>query len=110
MLAHNSLALPVDYIMPARPSWSLQYALTPLSNPWNRQRLNRSTVSKAFYTSIMQPKVSEGQDTRKVIAETNVLLGKGWALDDEEMGIKRTFYFKTYTKALVRSAFQALQL
>lgn len=68
-------------------------------------RLNRFTVSKTFYTSRMQLKVSEGQDTSKVIAETTVLLGKGWALDDEEMGIKRTFYFKTYTKALVRSVF-----
>ena len=50
----------------------------------------------------MQPKVSEGQDKSNVIAETNALLENGWRLDNEEMGVNRTFYFKTYTKALVR--------
>jgi len=35
------------------------------------------------------------------------LLEDGWKLDDEEMGIKRTFYFKTFTKALVKGELRA---
>ena len=52
-------------------------------------------------TSIMQPKISEGQDENKLIAEAKALVENGWTLDDEEMGVKKTYHFKTYTKALV---------
>ena len=52
-------------------------------------------------TSIMQPKISEGQDENKIITEAKALVENGWALDDEEMGVKKTYHFKTYTKALV---------
>jgi len=49
----------------------------------------------------MQPKITEGQDESKLMAEAKALLDSGWALDEEEMGVKKTYYFKTYTKALV---------
>lgn len=49
----------------------------------------------------MQPKITEGRDESKVMAEANALFDCGWILDDEEMGVKKTYYFKTYTKALV---------
>ena len=49
----------------------------------------------------MQPKISEGQDENKLIAEAKALVENGWTLDDEEMGVKKTYHFKTYTKALV---------
>lgn len=51
-------------------------------------------------TSIMQPKISEGNDENTVLAETEILLQNGWTLDKEEMGIKKRYHFKTYTKAL----------
>ena len=51
----------------------------------------------------MPPKISEGQDETNLIAEAKALAENGWALDNEEMGVKKTYYFKTYTKALVRS-------
>ena len=45
--------------------------------------------------------LSKGQDESKVIAEAKTLFESGWNLDEEEMGVKKTYYFKTYTKALV---------
>ena len=53
----------------------------------------------------MQPKISEGQDENKLIAEAEALLGNGWMLDDEEMGVRKRYHFKTYTKALVSGVF-----
>ncbi len=49
----------------------------------------------------MQPKLSEGQDEQTLIAEANALAEKGWDLDDQKMGVQKTYHFKTYTKALV---------
>lgn len=50
----------------------------------------------------MQPKFSAGADESQLSAETKSLLEDEWALDEEKMGVKKTYYFKTYTKALVR--------
>ena len=49
----------------------------------------------------MLPKLSEGQEESRVMAEAKALLENGWILDDEEVGVKKTYHFKTYTKALV---------
>ena len=50
----------------------------------------------------MQPKISQGNDDNRVMAEAKALIENGWILDDEAMGVKKTFHFKTYTKSLVR--------
>lgn len=50
----------------------------------------------------MPPNISEGQDEGKVVAEADALLVHGWKLDEEQIGLIKTYYFKTYTKALVR--------
>ena len=34
-------------------------------------------------------------------AELNALVEDGWRLDDERMGIRKTYYLKTYTKVMV---------
>ena len=57
----------------------------------------------------MQPKLSEGQDESRVMAEAKALLEDGWILDNEERGVKKTYHFKTYTKALVFGAFRAFE-
>lgn len=46
-------------------------------------------------------KIGAGQDDEKVTAEAKILLENGWESDEEEMGLQKTYYFKTYTKALV---------
>ena len=50
----------------------------------------------------MQPKFSQGEDENKVGAELKALLGNGWALDADQIQLEKTYYFKTYTKVLVR--------
>ena len=50
----------------------------------------------------MSPQFSSGADERKLSEELDALLKEGWTLDEEQMGLKKTFYFKTYTKVLVR--------
>ena len=57
----------------------------------------------------MQPKISEGQDKSRVTAEAKALLETGWIFDDEDMGVKKTYNFKTYTKALVNGAYPQLR-
>jgi len=51
--------------------------------------------------SAMQPKFSEGADESQLMTETETLLEGEWKLDEEQMGVEKTYYFKTYTKALV---------
>ena len=78
------------------------HLITPLSVFQTRQVLTNFTTSKRISAvSSMQPKLSEGQDESKVMAEAKALLENGWTLDDEEVGVRKTYHFKTYTKALV---------
>lgn len=51
----------------------------------------------------MQPKLSEGEDGGRLMAETSDLLKSKWALDDTKQGLEKTFTFPTYAKALVSS-------
>ncbi|KAM0798045.1 pterin-4-alpha-carbinolamine dehydratase family protein [Usnea florida] len=77
------------------------HVITPLSVFQTRQVLPNFTTSKRISNiSSMQPKLSEGQDESRVLAEAKALLENGWILDDEEVGVKKTYHFKTYTKAL----------
>ena len=76
--------------------------ITPLSIFRTRPGLTNCIASKQqSISSIMQPKISEGQDESRLIAEAKALRENGWRLDDEAMGVKKTYHFKTYTKALV---------
>ena len=49
----------------------------------------------------MQPKFTEGSDERQLMAETKNLLENEWTIDNEQVGFKKTYYFKNYTKAVV---------
>ena len=49
----------------------------------------------------MDLKFSVGEDGSKSTAETATLLENGWSLDEGQMGVKKTYYFKTYTKCQV---------
>ncbi|OXV09906.1 hypothetical protein Egran_02331 [Elaphomyces granulatus] len=44
---------------------------------------------------------SAGEDEAKMKEELQSLQETGWILDEDCMGIKKTYYFKTYTKVLV---------
>ena len=50
----------------------------------------------------MAPKFAPGSDESLMTQKTDALVQQhGWELDAEEMGLRKTFHFKTYTKALV---------
>lgn len=49
----------------------------------------------------MQLKFSKGQDESKVTADVNALLESGWELDGKQIGVQKTYHFKTYTKVIV---------
>ncbi|KAL5362537.1 transcriptional coactivator/pterin dehydratase [Aspergillus floccosus] len=48
----------------------------------------------------IQPQFAEGADTNDTRAGLDAIIQRGWALDEEGMGIKKTFYFKSYFKAV----------
>ena len=49
----------------------------------------------------MHLKLSEGQEESKVTAEVTALVESGWGLDEEQLGVRKTYHFKTYTKIMV---------
>jgi hypothetical protein len=52
-----------------------------------------------------EPCFAEGEDTAQLGADTQTLLQQqGWALDADGMGVTKTFYFKSYFKAVVSVA------
>lgn len=51
---------------------------------------------------------SEGEDTEQVVRGLNSLRQRGWQLDQDGMGVTKTFYFKAYFKAVVCSPFSLL--
>lgn len=52
--------------------------------------------------SAMSAIFSAGKDEAKMKEELQSLEETGWILDEDRMGIKKTYYFKPYTKVLVR--------
>ena len=52
-------------------------------------------------SSAPAPRFAEGEDEQKVGADVEALRSQGWALDAEGTGVQKTFYFKSYFKAIV---------
>lgn len=48
------------------------------------------------------PRFAEGEDPHQLGQDTEALLQGGWALDADAIGLTKTFYFKSYFKAVVR--------
>ncbi|KAE8361997.1 transcriptional coactivator/pterin dehydratase [Aspergillus caelatus] len=58
------------------------------------------TFSHSLTTMAAVPKFARGIDGSKLKPELDSLLEQGWALDQDGMGVKKTYYFKTYFKAV----------
>lgn len=52
-------------------------------------------------TSELQPQFAEGIDAEPLRPQVDALVGNGWKLDEDGMGVLKTYYFKTYFKAVV---------
>ncbi|KAL4803559.1 transcriptional coactivator/pterin dehydratase [Aspergillus unguis] len=46
-----------------------------------------------------EPRFAEGADPEQLHPQLNELQGQGWSLDEDKIGIKKTFYFKSYFRA-----------
>lgn len=53
-----------------------------------------------------EPEFAEGIDAEQLRPLLNELQGQGWGLDEDKIGIKKTFYFRSYFKAVVGSSFE----
>lgn len=62
------------------------------------------TFSHSSTTMAAAPKFARGMNKGQLQPELNSLLEQGWALDEDGMGVKKTYYFKTYFKAVVCSS------
>lgn len=51
----------------------------------------------------MQPKFSEGQEESTMMTTLNALVKNGWELDEEQIGVQKTYHLKTYIKVLVEN-------
>lgn len=47
------------------------------------------------------PRFAEGEDPQQLGSDTAALQQAGWTLDNDGMGVTKTFYFKSYFKAVV---------
>ena len=52
-------------------------------------------------TDVARPKFSPGEDEGQLMTEATALFKSKWSLDDTQQGLKKTFTFPTYAKALV---------
>lgn len=51
----------------------------------------------------MQPIFFEGANEGLLMTEMQALFKDEWILDEEQMGVTKTYYCKTYTKALIKA-------
>ena len=58
----------------------------------------------------VRPNFCEDEDESKLMTETTALLKSRWSLDDTQQGLKKTFNFPTYAKALVSLLFPCRHL
>lgn len=93
-----------DIIMTARALLSLHLRRSTVSlcaSPKHHRLFSFALSEHTSSNSIMQPKFTEGSDERQLMAETKNLLENEWTIDNEQVGFKKTYYFKNYTKAVV---------
>lgn len=87
------------------PAFRLGRQLQLLSRP-----LRSTTISSRIpvlpirmASNIPVPQFAEGEDPHQLSSDTTALQAAGWALDAEGMGVTKTYSFKSYFKAVVRS-------
>lgn len=74
------------------------------------RKLIAKTVKHVANSAKMQPRFSSGTDEDQSLTEVNALLERKWMLDEDSMGIQKTFNFPTFAKALVNAFSQPASL
>ncbi|KAL4933451.1 4a-hydroxytetrahydrobiopterin dehydratase [Aspergillus undulatus] len=58
------------------------------------------TAFRRASTMTSEPRFAEGVNPEELRSSLNELQGQGWGLDEDNIGIKKTFYFRSYFKAV----------
>ncbi|KAE8144180.1 transcriptional coactivator/pterin dehydratase [Aspergillus avenaceus] len=58
------------------------------------------TFSHGSLKMASEPQFAEGVDTTQLEKDLNAIQQQGWALDDDGTGVQKTYFFKTYFKAV----------
>lgn len=74
----------------------------PVVTSVRQPRLLRATSQQLrMVCNSPAPRFAEGEDPQQLGSDTAALQQQGWTLDTEGMGVTKTFYFKSYFKAVV---------
>ncbi|KAL3462918.1 transcriptional coactivator/pterin dehydratase [Aspergillus heterothallicus] len=57
-------------------------------------------LPRSASTMTSEPQFAEGIDPEQLRPVLNALQSNGWSLDDDKIGINKTFFFKSYFKAV----------
>ncbi|KAE8393605.1 transcriptional coactivator/pterin dehydratase [Aspergillus alliaceus] len=79
-------------------SSSLHTSITAKNSPTSSQYLR--TFSHSSTAMAATPQFAKGMDASQLQPELDKLLEQEWVLDEDGMGVKKTYYFKTYFKAV----------
>ncbi|KAL4780800.1 transcriptional coactivator/pterin dehydratase [Aspergillus varians] len=80
-------------------SFQPQTLRTSASAIVSRAHPNDIAMRKAS-TMASEPQFAEGINADQLLPSLNELQGQGWGLDEGRIGIKKTFYFRSYFKAV----------
>ncbi len=98
-----------------RPACSRQYSIalqpqnlrpSPVRTVYCQAHPNSWIALRKASTMASEPEFAEGIDAEQLRPLLNELQGQGWGLDEDKIGIKKTFYFRSYFKAVVGSSFE----
>ena len=107
---HRGLA-PVASLATATIRPALQLRPSPASPPRrSTQPPTLTTRSSSTQSSSPAPKFADGVDVATAREGVDALCEQGWVLDGDGAGLKKTFYFRSYFKAVVGFSFFLLLL
>ncbi|KAL2785749.1 transcriptional coactivator/pterin dehydratase [Aspergillus keveii] len=67
---------------------------------YSQAQLSHGTFARRASTMASEPQFADGIDPEQLRPSLNALQSNGWSLDEDKIGIKKTYYFKSYFKAV----------
>ncbi|KAK1147961.1 hypothetical protein N8T08_000477 [Aspergillus melleus] len=79
-------------------SSSVRAAATTI--PYHKSTPYLGIAARGVSTMASEPQFAEGIDVEQLRPRVDALVGNGWKLDEDGTGVLKTYYFKTYFKAV----------
>ena len=83
-----------------RPLLVRQFHILATRRVYQASSTNPRNPNRKSSSSNMAPKFSAGMDEARLTTQIDALLKAGWALDKEETGLVKTYYFHLYSRCL----------